>query len=72
MITKDIASITSAIGENEYWKNICQIMAGSTFRFSWTCYVLFACITLLFYIRLWKCSSVSLFTVCFAVHLIIL
>jgi hypothetical protein len=71
MITNDITSITSAIRQTEYWRNIRQIMAGSTFRFSWAFYILFACIRLLFYIRLWKCNSVSFFWVCFAVHLII-
>ena len=61
MFTNDMTSITSVIGQTEYWRNICQIMAGSTFKFSVACYVLFACIRLLFYIRLWKCNFASFF-----------
>jgi hypothetical protein len=61
MITNDIISIKSAIGQTEYWRNICQIMAGNTFRSSWGYCRLFACIRLLFYIRLWKCKSASFF-----------
>ena len=53
-------------------KKYLPILADSIFKFSSAYYILFACIKLLFYIRLWKCSSASFFSVCFAVHLIVL
>ena len=69
MITNDITNITSAIGQTGCWRNICQIMAGSRFRFSCTYYVLLVCIRLLLHVRLWK-SNTPYF--CIAIHLIIL